>query len=290
MAPTKKRAQSNRITIGLAAFSIAIAFGLPSAEAQIIFNSTSYVSTTQEFISKSSSVNGTTSTRAFGTATPASGYTGPAFSAGYEVTASASVTGLNFNRQRVENNTGVTFGGNDFLNIAAFGSSVPASTTFSMAGVVFFSSGSPFEMTSLSLTSTASVRSASTAQTGRYMVQVGGSYYLSQQTFTLATSGNGTVSSYNFSGNLTWAAYDPASAINFNQGSAIFNALSLSSVEGAGIYLENDSFVSPASVQTNYTVSALNLGQFHAVPEPGTFVSLLGGLGLLVLFRRWRRN
>jgi hypothetical protein len=254
--------------------------------AAVVYDSDAYVTSgTPSFVSTASTVTGTSLTRAFGTATPSSGYTGPAFSAGYSVSANQSVTGLGFNRQRVDLNAGASFGGRDFINIQAAstggGNTIPANTTFSLAQVVFFESATPFAVSSFEVSALGSARSGAVAQTGRYLVRSGGNYYVSAQTMSLDNSVKSFT--FNFGGDLTFAPYDPTASVNFDQASATFGTINLSSITGAGVYAENDSFTTPNSIQTNYTIGTFQLGRVSAVPEPASLAlfglsAVLGGM------------
>ena len=241
-------------------------------------------------------MNGTTNSRPFGSISVTHAeYTnngGPAFSAAYAVTASQSVTGLGYNRQRVDHNTGAAFGGNDFINIQTVstggGNNVPASTTLGVAQLVFFADTT--SLARVDFSALASARSGASSQTGRIMVQVGASYYLSQSTYAL----NNTAQSFFYDSTTpgfgSFAAYDPTTAINFDQGTASFNPLSLSSIAGAGLYVENDSFTTPASAQSNYTIATYQLGEFVVTPIPEPASLALLGLGGLMIVGRARRG
>jgi len=259
---------------------------------QVVFDGNNYVASNQNFINRVNPVDGSALERGFAAATPSSNYTGPDFFAGYSVTADKSVTGLGFSRQRVEQNTGAQFGGNDFVYIRAqstgAGNSTPVSTTFGVAQAVFFPSVSDFSLGSFELSVRAMSRSNNLPQTGRFMVQVGGTYYLSAQTMNLTNTES--THSYDFGGDLTWAVYDPATSINFDQSAASFNTISLGAVQGAGLYAENDNFTSDnTSPKSNYVIAEYQLGSLTAIPEPSTIALFLGLAVLSVGLLRRRR-
>ncbi len=69
---------------------------------------------------------------------------------------------------------------------------------------------------------------------GRFVVEDGGQFYVSQATFV----GNGT---HTLDPNATlWAPYDPASDMNFDEGAAVFAAHSFTDIQSVGILLEQD--------------------------------------------------
>ncbi len=276
-----------RTNVLLFAATVAAAQG---ASAAVVFDSPDYVAAgSAAFVAPVATVTATSLTRPFADATPTSGYTGPQFFAGYTNVASTTVTGLGYNRQRVDHNAGVNYGGNDFINIQGAstggGNTIPGSTTFSTAGVVFFPAAVSFPLGGVTVMARGAVRSDATAQTARFVVRSGSDYYVSAQTFTLANAIN--TFNLDFGGNLNFAPYDPTASINFDQASAVFAPLNLSSINGVGFYAENDSWTSPAAAVSNYTISSLNVGKLvvTVIPEPAT-LGVVGSLGLLLLRRR----
>lgn len=114
-----------------------------------------------------------------------------------------------------------------------------------------------------------------TMPTFRYLVKTGGQYYVSETTFTAtATLTN--------PGAANWAAYNPATDMNFNQASATYGGVSFGELEAVGYYFETDS--STASI-----IGFRNTGvvvQATLVPEPATAGMLLLGLSGVFLRRR----
>jgi len=114
------------------------------------------------------------------------------------------------------------------------------------------------------------------AFTLRWLVKNNGQWYISQET----ESGASQTDVWESSG-AQWSVYDPATSILFDDGSATFSDVSMSDVEGVGIYFQN--------LNTGTTAQRLRITDFQveAIPEPSA-VMFLGGFGLLALFRRRR--
>jgi hypothetical protein len=217
---------------------------------------------------------------------PASNYfdstgtgTGPVFYGGYEAYAYNTATAITRNANSVLNGTP-----NDFLQVARTNAS---DATGGRAAAVFMfpvtstelGSGSTFELRSRAQTSSSLV-----PLTGRFLVQQGGNLYLTNSTINGPT---GVINSQTLTltGSETFALYDPATSLNFNQSAATFTTLDLTAVTAVGFYFENDAFASGGA--TRFEVNADRF-VVNTVPEPST-LSLIGlSIGALLLRRRRR--
>ena len=114
-------------------------------------------------------------------------------------------------------------------------------------------------------------------ETTRFIVDDGGTYYLSNLNFTTTTTLT------NPDSNTTWATYVPSaspSATPFNAGTATFAQHTFSNVQAVGYYFDAEN----QSGQTyTYGVSGYT-AQVASVPEPSAF-TLLGVFGLLCAAR-----
>ncbi|RRJ97474.1 PEP-CTERM sorting domain-containing protein [Opitutaceae bacterium TAV4] len=230
---------------------------------------------------------------------PTSGYSGPVFYGGYIFT-SSSVQGSNPTRLVVNNSS--TINNNDALRIYAYRGSGWAGSTLGFASVYLFKQADfvapyntgTFSPDGFSVTYRASGPDSAFVPTGRWVVQIGDTYYVSQATITAAYN---TVSTVSLSGtafsSTQWAAYNPTTSLNFNQSAAVFSPLDLSSVTGVGIYFEQDAYLGTAATSGGLlAISAFSVtGTVTPVPEPATLALLFGliALGAIASKRRARR-
>ncbi len=118
--------------------------------------------------------------------------------------------------------------------------------------------------------------------TPRFMVWDGSSFYLSN-TLVSDTAGGRVLDGTELASE-TWALYDPATEINFDSSTAVFDVttatINAGGINGYGFYSENDTFTSSRQWMT------FSIFQADVVPEPGTLAMVLGGAGLLFLRRR----
>lgn len=226
---------------------------------------------------------------------PSEGYTGPTFYGGY--TFSSDTYSIGFSRQGILNDYAKA-NGNDLIYLNVVGSSGDTNfyaTTMHFASVFVFRQNSfnpPFSTGNVSIDGFSigvfKHANGSTAPQfkpeGRWLVEIGGTYYLSNQTFTNTV--NESYTTFQLSGealqSTLWAAYDPASNIFFDASNATFEALNLTGVTSVGFYIEDRDFQT-----TKGTVGMrLGIGEFSvttSIPEPGSLALL--GLGIPILFR-----
>lgn len=226
---------------------------------------------------------------------PSSGYTGPTFYGGYRFS-SDSYT-LSFDRQGFINDYAKA-NGNDLIYFNLLGPSGNAdfyNTTMQFASVFVFKQdafNTPFQSGdvtvngfSISIFKHANgLASTQFKPEGRWLVEVGGTYYLSNQTFTNTV--NESYATFELSGNdlqtTLWAAYDPSGDILFDSSSANFQPLTLEGVTSVGFYIDETSFKT-----TSGTVGMrLGIGAFSvtstAIPEPGTLTFIGVSIPLLL--------
>ena len=113
---------------------------------------------------------------------------------------------------------------------------------------------------------------------GRFMVQAGSNWYLSQDSSTTTLDING--------GAANWYVFDPAATSLFgdasNLGSTVIGS-SLGDITATGVYMQTDSpFASGANIVSLGTL------QVSVITEAGTYALLFGfaGLAMVALRRR----
>ena len=259
--------------------------GLAStASAQLIaYNSTGYVTANQNN-ARTYNLAGSTATVSFSDSSalsPSSGYTGPAFYGA----ASMSLTGAGTTTlSAVTSNVQNDASGYDRINlVGSLTNSDAAAKTLSAAALIYFKTGSSFDVSANNAFSTSTLNnlSGSTSATGRWLVRdSGGSLYVSNETFTLGTS----VATSTGLTTTTWALLN-TSGSDFYQTYGSFGSLSLTGLTGAGVYADAQR---TGITSVGATGAGFRLNEFTVIPEPTTAVMLLGGLGALMLLRRRR--
>lgn len=126
--------------------------------------------------------------------------------------------------------------------------------------------------------------------TGRWLVQIGNTCYLSDTTITANYNLTTTASLTGAALSATqWAAYNPATSINFDQTSASFTALELSQVTAIGIYFEQDSYAATTGDRSGglLAISTFSAtGSIVPIPEPSRAMLLLALAGLAAMLAR----
>lgn len=152
-----------------------------------------------------------------------------------------------------------------------------------IAGVLLLQTNAPATF-GVGSTVDLSVSIADGGLTGRVVFQSDGAFYISADTFAYASASN---IAWTWDAGEEFYAYDPATALNFDQanpGVAFTGALS--NVTAVGFYFENDNITAADFSNTFNADAKLEVSSFSAsaVPEPAS-VALLG-MGLLVMVRR----
>ncbi|WP_043589527.1 PEP-CTERM domain protein [Geminisphaera colitermitum] len=233
----------------------------------------------------------------------ATDYAGPVFYGGYTFTSSSIANKAPTTRLI---NNWANMGGNDTIRIYADAgtSNDWNNSTLSFASVYIFKQANftagnttgDMALEGLSLTYRAygaedGVTSAF-APTGRWLVQVGDTYYLSKTTITTSTKAAATVSlsGAELSGT-QWAVYAPGTSLNFNQTAASFTTLELNKVTAVGIYFEQDNYT--GTTDRNAALLAISAfsatGTTNTIPEPTTYAMWIASalaLAALALRRR----
>ena len=121
--------------------------------------------------------------------------------------------------------------------------------------------------------------------TGRMVILSNGSYFISADTFAYTTNGTPQLT---LTGGTQFYAYDPATALNFDQGSPGSPVTGVfTNVTAVGFYFENDNITS-ASFSNTYNADArtgVSSVIVDAIPEPASLAMLAMG-GLLLRMRR----
>jgi len=213
---------------------------------------------------------------------PTSNYTGPNFYGGFRFS-SSNVDGIISRNQIRDNGTA------DRIYLQPFSASTFDGSTLSFHAAYIFKQedfNTGFTFGSNTIDGLSFTNGGFNAGTARFIVEVGDTYYVSN-----TTSGNGpgdfSLDSIDLATE-TWAVYDPATEIDFDQGAATFNLLALNNVTAVGLYTEHDSFTN-----SNSTPFGLGIEGFTVtgIPEPSSLALILGlGVtGFAAMRRRPRR-
>ncbi|MDR1282042.1 MAG: PEP-CTERM sorting domain-containing protein [Opitutaceae bacterium] len=217
-------------------------------------------------------------TNAFSTASlsPASGYSGPAFYGGYQVSSSDQPLNLG---ESVRNNLTLS---TDFIYVS--GGRVSGDTTYSgtlsVAGVLLFDLEQPAASIDGFKAIPTEYGTAIADIIGRWVVGIGGSYYVSNATFKIPHNTSATPFSLEGEtlGNTTWALYDPATDL---KAPSSFTGLALEGVTAVGVHFERTQTLSDATaVPLGFGLGMLEVTGSFSIPEPSTLALLSGLLAL----------
>jgi hypothetical protein len=183
-------------------------------------------------------------------------------------------TGQFFGENRVRNNAA-----NDFYELGSTGTSSVARIVLSWQKPNFLAGGDTavVNLTSNTAITAKNIFGTNTTGTGHWMVQIGSTYYVSQETFSVAADANRT--SVGLTTTL-WAPIDITAALsNYAAPTLTFAPLSLTNIQGVGIYVQGSGANGRIGVR-GFSVDAT------VVPEPAAFAALAPAA--LVLGRRRR--
>ncbi|MDP0496417.1 MAG: hypothetical protein Q7Q73_09440 [Verrucomicrobiota bacterium JB024] len=292
-----KNTQSSLVNILLSA-SLIVGCAA-TAQADVLFNygSDSYVTGDKNFSHKATEsgtgpyvfVNAFSDTTAL---SPTSGYTGPLFYGGYDFSSSNINPESGISRQQVRNN----YQSYDqiFLKCTNFPDGWTGADLSLHAVFVFqqadYNSGyttGDLSVDGLSVSWGSVNIGGDFDLAGRLVVQIGGTYYVSQTTFAMSSDGSFSLSGSALSTE-TWAVYNPTASINFDQSSAVYSSLDLDNVTATGLYFEDDLW----SGGTYDAAFDLGIKTYEVsgtvIPEPAHMSVLLGIFILFGLCRRLR--
>ena len=201
-------------------------------------------------------------------------YTGPDVYGGYESilfdTGSGNVLATSALIETSASNVSLRIGFNRASTIGAAAS-----------GLLYFQTGgsgiSFNAASSLSLTTGAVGGTMNT----RWLVNDGGTFYVSSTTFLSAAS---TVTTLSDPNSISWLVYNPTiSFLNLDQ-SAVPAAHTFTDIRSAGVYFEEDAIPNGANLYTS--IDLLKFSVDAVIPEPSVAFSLVFGLGGSLLRRR----
>lgn len=209
---------------------------------------------------------------------PSSGYTGPSFYGGYSFTVTgASAVPSSLSQQSIYNSARST--SYDDIYIQAYYGTGWSGATMSMASVFIFKLSSASTLTSM--TASLSNNTANTFRTSaswRWVVQSGGSYYVSQTTFNAGSAYTPYAFTLSDLSSTQWALYTPSSSLNFDQSSATYSNIDLTNITAAGLYLENDSWTGDSgTIGFEAAIQSFSV-EGTAVPETKSTALLLFGV------------
>ncbi len=247
-----------------------------------------------------------TSTVAYDASTPLSptdNYTGPTFYGGYSFTSQSLNLGFAAEGQGLIQDYGNT-AGNDaiYFNVTGSNNDSFHQTTMSFASLFVFRQAAfnqPFQTGNVSVDgfSISLYRHANGSiaswfkPEGRWLVEINGTYYLSNSVFTGAT--NDTYATFALSGNdletTLWATYNPVEDLYFDASSATFNPLALENIAAVGFYIDDPSFQSiNGTVGMRLAVDSFTVTT--AVPEPASLAFLALGAPFLLRYLAARKG
>jgi hypothetical protein len=226
---------------------------------------------------------------------PASNYSGPTFYGGYMLT-STTVQGSSFQASMINNWS--LGGGNDTFRLYANLTGGWEGSTLSFASLFVFkqadfisgyTSGS-YSPDAFSITYRATGANGAFTPQGRWLVQIDGTFYLSEATIETTASNNSASISGATLSSTKWATYDPTSSLNFNQNIASFSDLDLSNVTAVGVYFEEDSYAGSAA---DTSAALLGLTSYSAggtvIPEASQMSLFLAFGALMTLLTQRKR-
>lgn len=286
MKTLKKNLLSTRLYLTLACMCMAFPI---SAEIAVTFGpSDAYVSADANFGRISSASEGVAINPFSDTLplSPVSGYSGPTFYGGYQWTTTTDTR--NFTRQQIRNNnTPEPLTDQMYFQVASPSANWDGAVLTVVGAIVFRQedflnglSAAPLKLENLSMQTTAFFQGESANPPEvRFLVRVGGIYYLSQTHFPLDLGeSNGGLDATALAAE-TWSPYDPLANLSFDQENAIFAALDLDAVTAVGLFFENDGW---AGVPEKVTQFGVGIRSFEASgtssqidPEPSEEFALI---------------
>jgi hypothetical protein len=211
-------------------------------------------------------------------ASPGSGYTGPVFYSGINITN----TGTSAVRVNPSGNQRVTNSGTaDLIRFGLSGDGQTATETLigSYNYALALALPSAYNLTGLSITFSRPNNSVN--DVGRLLISNGTDWYVSNTTLNAGTLNP------NF-GTETWSTFNTSTLTATAATLALPSDITYVGFYLAGTYNRN------GNVATSAIFEELNISNITftgvAIPEPSTYALILGGLGALVVLRRWTKG
>lgn len=134
---------------------------------------------------------------------------------------------------------------------------------------------------------TMNITAISSPFSARFMVKQGSQWYVSSTTYT--TTGAKTLGGTSLV-NETWAAFNPASSLDFNNASS-FGGVAWTTITAVGFYAEYALATTSDITARDFSVSGFS-ADLVAVPEPSAFAAFSGlvAVGFAATRRRRRQN
>lgn len=217
---------------------------------------------------------------------PSSDYSGPTFYGGYFLSSTTLQGG--FSRQQIRES-----GGSELIYLQAYRADGWAGSTLAHGGVFIFKQAdfnSGFQSGAVALDGLSVKFSSFGSATGRFTVQVGGDYYVSQSTVSVTSTSVQSLSGTALTSEL-WAAYDPSTNLVFDVGVASFATLDLSSVTAVGLYFHRDNLAGGSGATPyGFGIESFQATGTAAIPEPAQSAALAGIATLTALGLRRRAS
>ncbi len=183
-------------------------------------------------------------------------YKGPTFYGAYQL--SSSLNKGPFSREQIRDGKDKP----DAITLQSYSSQSWGGSELSLAAVFLFKQEDfiepldhgPFTPESFSVKWSSYFKGQNRDVTGRYLIHIGDTYYLSDTSINMTNSGSNMLSKYSLPTTL-WAPYSPEVSINFDQDAANFTKLPLQNVNAVGIYFEEDSWTGDNSSSSPYVMS-----------------------------------
>jgi len=149
----------------------------------------------------------------------------------------------------------------------------------------FLNSGATNQVNITSNTAFSVQLGAQAPLTARWLVQIGGIYYVSNENFTTNTTLVGQVINSTGITTTTWAPINlTANGGNLTATPGTYASLTLDNIQSVGVYA---SYSANSTQNVRWTLEGFSVDAL-VVPEPSTYAMLLGGIITLLLFRRRR--